>query len=74
MIRAPGWHRWGKRDERFRTCGTLEVAEHLRPPHSLQHLDCCPRYIRLPMPFAIPWAVDWVDLEDATGLTIEGEA
>ncbi len=64
-------------DQMIRTSGTLPVAQRLRPkpaPRSLQQSTCCPRYIRLPRPFAVPWAVDWVDLEDAAGLTIEGEA
>jgi hypothetical protein len=59
----------------IRISGTLPVAEHLRPkPAILQNFDCCPRYIRVPMPFAIRWTTEWIDLEDATSLTIEGEA
>jgi hypothetical protein len=60
-------------DQMVRTSGTLPVAQHLKPKPA-QNFDCCPRYSRLPMPFAHPWLIDCVDVDDATGLTIEGEA
>lgn len=66
----------GTDDLMIRTNGTLEVAEHLRPKpaRSLQHLDLCPKYTRIPRPFAIRWVTEWIDLDEAASLTIEGEA
>jgi hypothetical protein len=65
-------------DRMTRTGGTLPIAPHLKPKpaYFLQNFGCCPRYIRLhlPTPFAVHWVTEWVDLADATGLTIEGEA
>jgi hypothetical protein len=65
-------------DEMIRTSGTLPVAQHLRPKPAFQHLDLdlCPKYtrLRLPSPFAVHWTTNWVDLDEAAGLTIEGEA
>ena len=64
-------------DDLIRTAGTLPVAQHLKPkPSPLQNLDLCPKYKRLhlPPPFAVHWVTEWVDVDEASSLMIEGEA